>query len=115
MDYFFFPLSAIQVHLAVKHSNEKKLFRCTACAWDFRKETDLQLHVKHNHLGQRSGLPGGLGTGKDDEPIIIINTFYCTIWGKNSNVIVTVIKLWDEERYCLTDFPQIVEFEVLLW
>lgn len=52
-----------QVHLAVKHSNEKKLFRCTACAWDFRKETDLQLHVKHNHLAQRSGLPGGLGTG----------------------------------------------------
>lgn len=52
-----------QVHLAVKHSNEKKLFRCTACAWDFRKETDLQLHVKHNHLGQRAGLPGGLGAG----------------------------------------------------
>lgn len=50
----------VQVHLAVKHSNEKKLFRCTACAWDFRKEADLQLHVKHNHLGQRSGLPGGL-------------------------------------------------------
>lgn len=54
---------AFQVHLAVKHSNEKKLFRCTACAWDFRKESDLQIHVKHNHLGQRSGLPGGLGAG----------------------------------------------------
>lgn len=52
--------SVLQVHLAVKHSNEKKLFRCTACTWDFRKEADLQLHVKHNHLGQRSGLPGGL-------------------------------------------------------
>lgn len=53
-----------QVHLAVKHSNEKKLFRCTACAWDFRKETDLQLHVKLNHLAQRPGLPGGLGAGE---------------------------------------------------
>lgn len=66
MNHLKFPIlppSAIQVHLAVKHSNEKKLFRCTACAWDFRKETDLQLHVKHNHLGQRSGLPGGLGAG----------------------------------------------------
>ncbi|XP_034061781.1 LOW QUALITY PROTEIN: zinc finger protein 423 [Gymnodraco acuticeps] len=54
---------SIQVHLAVKHSNEKKLFRCNSCAWDFRKESDLQIHVKHNHLGQRSGLPGGLGAG----------------------------------------------------
>lgn len=50
--------------MAVKHSNEKKLFRCTACAWDFRKETDLQLHVKLNHLAQRPGLPGGLGAGQ---------------------------------------------------
>lgn len=63
LNCIFLPPCAIQVHLAVKHSNEKKLFRCTACAWDFRKETDLQLHVKHNHLGQRSGLPGGLGAG----------------------------------------------------
>lgn len=52
----------------MKHSNEKKLFRCTACSWDFRKETDLQLHVKHNHLAQRSGLPGGLGAGTVHEP-----------------------------------------------
>ena len=52
-----------QVHLAVKHSNEKKMFRCTACAWDFRKESDLQLHVKHSHLGQSSVLPGGISAG----------------------------------------------------
>lgn len=57
------PTFVSQVHLAVKHSNEKKLFRCTACAWDFRKETDLQLHVRLNHLAQRPGLPGGLGAG----------------------------------------------------
>lgn len=60
LERFCLGSAVIQVHLAVKHSNEKKLFRCTACAWDFRKEADLQLHVKHNHLGQRSGLPGGL-------------------------------------------------------
>ena len=34
-----------------RHSNEKKMFRCTACNWDFRKEADLQVHVKHSHLG----------------------------------------------------------------
>lgn len=56
------------MHLAVKHSNEKKLFRCTACAWDFRKEADLQLHVKLNHLAQRPGLPGGLGAGQSCPP-----------------------------------------------
>uniref|UniRef100_A0AAV2JTM2 Zinc finger protein 521 n=1 Tax=Knipowitschia caucasica TaxID=637954 RepID=A0AAV2JTM2_KNICA len=39
-----------QLHLAVKHSNEKKVYRCTSCNWDFRHETDLQLHVKHSHL-----------------------------------------------------------------
>ena len=51
------------MHLAVKHSNEKKMFRCTACAWDFRKESDLQLHVKHSHLGQSNILPGGISAG----------------------------------------------------
>ncbi|KAI4905526.1 hypothetical protein NFI96_000703 [Prochilodus magdalenae] len=39
-----------QLHLAVKHSNEKKVYRCTSCNWDFRHETDLQVHVKHSHL-----------------------------------------------------------------
>ncbi|XP_061776287.1 zinc finger protein 521 isoform X3 [Nerophis ophidion] len=39
-----------QLHLAVKHSNEKKVYRCTSCNWDFRHDTDLQLHVKHSHL-----------------------------------------------------------------
>ena len=39
-----------QLHLAVKHSNEKKVFRCTSCNWDFRHEADLQLHVQHSHL-----------------------------------------------------------------
>uniref|UniRef100_A0A8C2WNZ6 Zinc finger protein 521 n=1 Tax=Cyclopterus lumpus TaxID=8103 RepID=A0A8C2WNZ6_CYCLU len=39
-----------QLHLAVKHSNEKKVYRCTSCNWDFRHETELQLHVKHSHL-----------------------------------------------------------------
>uniref|UniRef100_A0A3B3RHN2 Zinc finger protein 521 n=1 Tax=Paramormyrops kingsleyae TaxID=1676925 RepID=A0A3B3RHN2_9TELE len=41
---------SVQLHLAVKHSNEKKVYRCTSCSWDFRHESDLQQHVKHNHL-----------------------------------------------------------------
>ncbi|TWW54168.1 Zinc finger protein 423 [Takifugu flavidus] len=52
---------SIQVHLAVKHSNEKKLFRLHRLRLGLQKETDLQLHVKLNHLAQRPGLPGGLG------------------------------------------------------
>ncbi|XP_056326523.1 zinc finger protein 521 isoform X3 [Danio aesculapii] len=39
-----------QLHLAVKHSNERKVYRCTSCTWDFRHEADLQMHVKHSHL-----------------------------------------------------------------
>ncbi|XP_059502249.1 zinc finger protein 521 isoform X2 [Stegostoma tigrinum] len=41
---------SVQLHLAVKHSNENKVFRCTSCDWDFRSEAELQLHVRHHHL-----------------------------------------------------------------
>ncbi|KAL4624607.1 zinc finger protein 521-like [Arapaima gigas] len=41
---------SIQLHFAVKHCNEKKVYRCTSCNWDFRHEFDLQQHVQHNHL-----------------------------------------------------------------
>jgi len=37
------------VHLAVKHSNECKLFRCTACASVYRNEADFATHVKAVH------------------------------------------------------------------
>nr|CAD7458886.1 unnamed protein product [Timema tahoe] len=45
---------AIQVHFAVKHSNECKLYRCTACPLSsavFRSEMDFGLHVRtiHHH------------------------------------------------------------------
>ncbi len=39
-----------QLHLAVKHSNDKKVYQCTSCNLDFRHEADLQMHVKHSHL-----------------------------------------------------------------
>ena len=41
----------IQVHFAVKHSNECKLYKCSACAVVFRSEMEWQLHVKVQHLG----------------------------------------------------------------
>ncbi|XP_029109555.1 zinc finger protein 521-like isoform X2 [Scleropages formosus] len=41
---------SIQLHLAMKHCNEKKVYRCTSCNWDFRHELDLQRHVQHSHL-----------------------------------------------------------------
>ncbi|KAJ9590409.1 hypothetical protein L9F63_016570, partial [Diploptera punctata] len=43
---------AIQVHFAVKHSNECKLYRCTACPSSsavFRTELDFSLHVRSAH------------------------------------------------------------------
>ncbi|XP_076334878.1 uncharacterized protein LOC143238488 isoform X2 [Tachypleus tridentatus] len=41
---------SIQVHFALKHSNECRLFQCTSCKVVFRSEVDFQLHVKVTHL-----------------------------------------------------------------
>ena len=41
----------VQVHFAIKHSNECKLYKCTTCGSVFRSEMEWQLHVKVNHLG----------------------------------------------------------------
>ncbi|KAL8559761.1 hypothetical protein ACOMHN_002294 [Nucella lapillus] len=40
----------IQVHFAIKHSNECKLFKCTQCPNIFRSEMEWQVHVRVNHL-----------------------------------------------------------------
>ena len=40
----------IQVHFAIKHSNECKLFKCTQCDNIFRSETEWQVHIRVNHL-----------------------------------------------------------------
>lgn len=40
----------IQVHFAIKHSNECKLYKCTHCQSVFRSEMEWQVHVRVNHL-----------------------------------------------------------------
>ncbi|XP_045193102.2 zinc finger protein 423-like [Mercenaria mercenaria] len=40
----------IQVHFAIKHSNESKLYRCVVCDIVFRSDTDWQLHLRVTHL-----------------------------------------------------------------
>ncbi|KAJ8303068.1 hypothetical protein KUTeg_019464 [Tegillarca granosa] len=40
----------IQVHFAIKHSNECKLYKCTKCESVFRSEMEWQVHVRVNHL-----------------------------------------------------------------
>ncbi|ESO87814.1 hypothetical protein LOTGIDRAFT_81355, partial [Lottia gigantea] len=40
----------IQVHFAIKHSNECKLYKCTQCQNIFRSEMEWQVHVRVNHL-----------------------------------------------------------------
>ncbi|XP_038069994.1 zinc finger protein 423-like [Patiria miniata] len=41
---------SIQVHFAVKHSNECKLYSCMKCGVVYRSEGDLLVHVKFEHL-----------------------------------------------------------------
>ncbi|GFR69761.1 zinc finger protein 423-like [Elysia marginata] len=40
----------IQVHFAIKHSNECKLYKCLPCDIMFRSEMEWQVHVRVNHL-----------------------------------------------------------------
>ncbi|KAG8183969.1 hypothetical protein JTE90_007402 [Oedothorax gibbosus] len=49
---------SIQVHFAVKHSNDRRTLKwCTACSATFRTETEFQVHVKLNHLSSASTKP----------------------------------------------------------
>ncbi|KAJ6649422.1 Zinc finger protein [Pseudolycoriella hygida] len=41
---------AIQVHFAVAHSNEVKIYRCSACMEVFKSESDFKHHVKTRHV-----------------------------------------------------------------
>ncbi|XP_055593054.1 zinc finger protein 423 homolog isoform X2 [Uranotaenia lowii] len=40
----------IQVHFAVAHSNEVKLFRCSACAEILRTEREFRHHIRTRHI-----------------------------------------------------------------
>ncbi|GFO07026.1 hypothetical protein PoB_003353100 [Plakobranchus ocellatus] len=40
----------IQVHFAIKHSNECKLYKCLSCEIMFRSEMEWQVHVRVHHL-----------------------------------------------------------------
>lgn len=41
---------AIQVHFAVAHSNELKIFRCTSCSEAFKVEREFRQHIRTRHL-----------------------------------------------------------------
>ncbi|XP_042894635.1 zinc finger protein 423 isoform X2 [Parasteatoda tepidariorum] len=43
---------SIQVHFAVKHSNECRSLKCTSCSSYFRTEMEFQVHVKLTHLSK---------------------------------------------------------------
>ncbi|KAF8771154.1 Zinc finger protein 423 like protein [Argiope bruennichi] len=45
---------SIQVHFAVKHSNECRSLKCTSCSAYFRSEMEFQVHVKLNHLSSKN-------------------------------------------------------------
>ena len=44
----------IQIHFAIKHSDEQRLYNCTACSEVFTKETEWMSHVKSVHVGGHS-------------------------------------------------------------
>ncbi|XP_033123739.1 zinc finger protein 423-like [Anneissia japonica] len=50
----------IQVHFAVKHSNECRLYSCSQCGVVYRLEEDLFMHVRMQHVkvGQRCNVCG---------------------------------------------------------
>jgi len=41
----------IQVHFAMKHSNECQVYRCSRCSTVFHSEMEWHLHVRVHHLG----------------------------------------------------------------
>lgn len=41
---------AMQVHFAVAHANEVKLYRCSACLENFKAEPEFRHHVKTRHM-----------------------------------------------------------------
>ena len=47
----------IQVHFAVKHSNECKTFKCNICSEIWSNERDFKIHIKMAHLGNGSFYP----------------------------------------------------------
>ncbi|XP_077503009.1 zinc finger protein Lobe isoform X2 [Amblyomma americanum] len=42
----------VQVHFAVKHSNECQVFKCSACNAAYRSEPEFALHVQVTHLAK---------------------------------------------------------------
>ncbi|KAK7053094.1 hypothetical protein SK128_020407, partial [Halocaridina rubra] len=41
---------SIQVHFAVKHSNECKVHKCTRCSLVFRSQSEFEVHIRTNHI-----------------------------------------------------------------
>ncbi|XP_045127424.1 zinc finger protein 423-like isoform X2 [Portunus trituberculatus] len=52
---------SIQVHFAVKHSNECKVHKCTRCSLIFRSQSEFEGHIRVTHI--RRGQMGGDSVG----------------------------------------------------
>ncbi|KAK4324128.1 hypothetical protein Pmani_005223 [Petrolisthes manimaculis] len=57
---------SIQVHFAVKHSNECKVHKCTRCSLIFRSQPEFEGHIRGSHMrrgqgGGEGGTGGGMG------------------------------------------------------
>ncbi|XP_066973980.1 zinc finger protein 423 isoform X1 [Macrobrachium rosenbergii] len=55
---------SIQVHFAVKHSNECKVHKCTRCSLIFRSQSEFEVHIRASHMRrEQSGGDSLLGGG----------------------------------------------------
>ncbi|XP_069987997.1 uncharacterized protein L isoform X2 [Penaeus vannamei] len=58
---------SIQVHFAVKHSNECKVHKCTRCSLIFRSQSEFEVHIRASHMRRGMGVgeavPGGGSLG----------------------------------------------------
>ncbi|KAH3775857.1 hypothetical protein DPMN_177266 [Dreissena polymorpha] len=48
--YYYICVMLLQVHFAIKHSNECKLYRCSTCDVVYRRESEWLLHLRVKHL-----------------------------------------------------------------
>ncbi|ROT60906.1 hypothetical protein C7M84_021434 [Penaeus vannamei] len=47
---------SIQVHFAVKHSNECKVHKCTRCSLIFRSQSEFEVHIRASHMRRGMGV-----------------------------------------------------------
>ncbi|XP_037787345.1 uncharacterized protein LOC119582906 isoform X2 [Penaeus monodon] len=71
---------SIQVHFAVKHSNECKVHKCTRCSLIFRSQSEFEVHIRASHMRRGLGVgEAGPGAGSLGGPGGSYRCLLCTL------------------------------------